>query len=143
MERLTPDEAAARLQPVDTLAVPLATGQPPALLEALGERDDWEDLRDRRRCCSLVGSALQPPQGPLPVRLLRPDRAGAARQGANISFAPADFRRFEPLLEEQKPRVMATAAAPPDADGWCSLSLHAGAYVGELHARRRATPTAC
>jgi acyl-CoA hydrolase len=52
--------------------------------------------------------------------------------GANIGFAPADFRRFEPLLEALHPRVMATAAAPPDADGWCSLSLHAGATVGEL-----------
>ena len=27
---------------------------------------------------------------------------------------------------------MATAAAPPDADGWCSLSLHAGASIPEL-----------
>jgi acyl-CoA hydrolase len=53
--------------------------------------------------------------------------------GANISFAPADFRRFVPILEAQAPRVMATAAAPPDADGWCSLSLHAGASVDELH----------
>ena len=27
---------------------------------------------------------------------------------------------------------MATAAAPPDADGWCSLSLHAGGTIAEL-----------
>ena len=32
---------------------------------------------------------------------------------------------------------MATAAAPPDADGWCSLSLHAGSTYGELAADRR------
>ena len=31
-----------------------------------------------------------------------------------------------PALERIGPRVVATAAAPPDADGWCSLSLHAG-----------------
>jgi len=59
--------------------------------------------------------------------------------GANISFAPADFRRFQPLMEQQRPRVMATAVAPPFADGWCSLSLHAGASVGEL-ARAAADP---
>src|SRR3954464_8774531 len=53
--------------------------------------------------------------------------------GAHVGFAPADFRPFIPILEEQRPRVMCTAAAPPDADGWCSLSLHAGASVGELH----------
>lgn len=28
---------------------------------------------------------------------------------------------------------MCTAASPPDADGWCSLSLHARAHVDELH----------
>ncbi len=59
--------------------------------------------------------------------------------GANISFAPADFRRFEPLLEQQKPRVMATVAAPADPGGWCSLSLHAGGTRREL-ARAGADP---
>jgi hypothetical protein len=29
--------------------------------------------------------------------------------------------------------VMTTVATPPDADGWCSLSLHAGGTIGELH----------
>ncbi len=53
--------------------------------------------------------------------------------GANIGFAPADFRRLAPLLEEQAPRVMATAAAPPDRNGYCSLSLHSGGTVAELH----------
>ena len=53
-------------------------------------------------------------------------------QGANIGFAPADFRRFAPLLEQQRPRVMATVATPPDAEGWCSLSLHAGGTQAEL-----------
>jgi acyl-CoA hydrolase len=52
--------------------------------------------------------------------------------GADIEFTPADFRRFGPLLERQAPRVMATVATPPDADGWCSLSLHAGGTIGEL-----------
>jgi acyl-CoA hydrolase len=52
--------------------------------------------------------------------------------GADIEFAPADFRRFGPLLERQSPRVMATVATPPDGEGWCSLSLHAGGTIGEL-----------
>jgi acyl-CoA hydrolase len=53
--------------------------------------------------------------------------------GANIGFAPADFRRLQPLLEEQAPRVMVTVAAPPDRNGYCSLSLHAGGTLDELH----------
>ena len=32
---------------------------------------------------------------------------------------------------------MTTAAAPPDADGWCSLSLHAGASIPGAAPRRR------
>ena len=52
--------------------------------------------------------------------------------GANIDFVPSDFRRFTPILEKLKPRVMAGLAAPPDEDGWLSLSLHAGATYHEL-----------
>jgi len=49
-----------------------------------------------------------------------------------VGFAPADFRRFAPLLESRRPRVMATAASPPEPDGRCSLSLHAGGTIPEL-----------
>jgi acyl-CoA hydrolase len=59
--------------------------------------------------------------------------------GANVEFVPADFRRFGPILQRLSPRIMATAASPPDADGWMSLSLHAGASVTELH-RAAASP---
>jgi acyl-CoA hydrolase len=53
--------------------------------------------------------------------------------GANVEFIPADFRRFVTIAEQFAPRVMTTAAAPPDEHGFMSLSLHAGATVGELH----------
>jgi acyl-CoA hydrolase len=53
---------------------------------------------------------------------------------ASVEFIPADFRRFGPLLARERPRVMTTAVASPDADGWYSLSLHAGGTVAELHA---------
>jgi acyl-CoA hydrolase len=130
---LTAAEAAARVEPRDTLGIPLGTGQPPALLAALGERDDWEALRVYGALLAVGTALFNHPNvhylsgffGPL-ERMLRD-------ADANISFAPADFRRFEPLLEEQAPRVMVTVAAPPDDDGWCSLSLHAGASVAELH----------
>lgn len=53
--------------------------------------------------------------------------------GANIGFAPADYRSFTQAVHEIAPRVVATAATRPDAEGWCSLSLHAGHTVDELH----------
>jgi acyl-CoA hydrolase len=131
-ETLSAADAAARLEVADTLGIPLATGQPPAFMAALGERSEWEDLRIYGALLG-VGTTLFNHEN---VHYLSgfygPFERALRDQGANISFAPADFRRFAPLLEEQAPRVMATAASPPDADGWCSLSLHAGGTSLEL-----------
>jgi hypothetical protein len=44
-EELTAAQAAARLETKGSLGVPLGPGQPPAFLRALGEREDWTDLR--------------------------------------------------------------------------------------------------
>jgi acyl-CoA hydrolase len=133
-QHLTPDEAAALLEPRDVIGMPLGPGQPPGLLEALGRRTDWEDLRINGALLSVFTELFSHPNvhylsgffGPLD-RLLRDS-------GANIGFAPADFRRFLPLLAALKPRVMITAGSLPDADGRVSLSLHAGANVGEMQA---------
>lgn len=131
-ERLTADQAATLLQPVDVLGIPLGPGHPGGLLHALGARGDWEDLVVTGALLTDFYELFGKPgvrflsgfYGPL-ERLMRD-------QGGAIEFVPADFRRFAPLLERIEPRVVATAAAPPDAEGWCSLSLHAGATVAEL-----------
>ncbi|KUI14328.1 4-hydroxybutyrate CoA-transferase [Mycolicibacterium acapulense] len=130
---LTADQAAARLATDDTLGIPLGPGQPPAFLRALGERDDWTNLRVYGALLA-VGTELFARPG---VRYLSgfygPLERALRDSGADVEFAPADFRRFGPLLERQSPRVMTTVATPPDADGWCSLALHAGGTVNELH----------
>jgi acyl-CoA hydrolase len=132
-EELTAEQAAALLNTADTLGMPLGPGQPPAFMRALGQRDDWTDLRVYGALLA-VGTELFSRQG---VQYLSgfygPIERALRDMGANIDFAPADFRRFGPLLERQAPRVMTTVATPPDADGWCSLSLHAGGTIGELH----------
>jgi acyl-CoA hydrolase len=132
-ETVSTEQAAARLRQADTLGLPLGTGQPAALLEALGERDDWEELRVYGALLLVWSELFRHPNVHYLSGFFGPVERALRDSGANISFAPADFRRFAPLLEEQSPRVMATAAAPPNEDGWCSLSLHAGAHVGELH----------
>ena len=131
-ERVSVQEAVARVGRRDSMGLPLGPGQPPGFLRALGERDDWEDLRIAGALLTVGTELFTRPGvhylsgffGPL-ERMLRD-------AGANISFAAADFRRLAPLLEAAAPTVRATAAAPPDADGWCSLSLHAGGTVAEL-----------
>ena len=134
MRRLSAADAVAVFEPHDSLGLPLGPAQPAALLEAMGTRHDWEDLRIFGALITVLTDLFTHPNvhylsgffGPL-ERMLRDS-------GANIGFVPADFRRFVSLLASIAPRVMATAAAPPDADGYCSLSLHAGANVAEIHA---------
>ena len=129
---VTAEQAVTRVQVSDSIGFGLATGQPPAFLKALGERDDWHELRLYGALLSVWSEAFKHPNvhylsgfyGPM-ERMLRDS-------GANISFAPADFRRFGPLFAATSPRIMAAPAAPPDADGFCSLSLHAGGIVPEL-----------
>ena len=129
---LTAEQAAARLDPTDELGIPLGPGQPPAFLRAVGERDDWTDLRVYGALLA-VGTELFSRKG---VHYLSgffgPLERALLAGGADIEFTPADFRRFGPLLERQSPRVMTTVATPPDADGWCSLALHAGGTIDEL-----------
>ncbi|WKG03205.1 acetyl-CoA hydrolase/transferase family protein [Mycolicibacterium sp. HK-90] len=131
-EELTAEQAAARLAPADTLGIPLGPGQPPALLRALGEREDWTQLRVYGALLGVGTELFTRPNVRYLSGFYGPFERILRDMGADVEFAPADFRRFAPLLERQAPRVMTTVATPPDADGWCSLSLHAGATVGEL-----------
>jgi acyl-CoA hydrolase len=132
MKAVSTAEAAALVRPTDSLAVPLGPGQPPAFLQALGDRDDWQALD--------VFAALLVDLFPLfarkGVRLLSgffgPVERALRDAGHDVQFVPADFRRFAKLARSMAPRVMGTAVAPPDADGNFSLSLHAGATVDEL-----------
>jgi acyl-CoA hydrolase len=131
-ESMSVTDAAGRIEPRDTLGIPLATGQPPALLEALGKRDDWEALRVGGALLFVGTELFNHPNVHYLSGFFGPFERALRDSGANISFAPADFRRFAPILEDQRPRVMATAASPPDSEGWCSLSLHAGGSAREM-----------
>ncbi len=129
----TIEEAVGRIRATDAIAVPLGPGQPGAFLHGLGTRDDYVGLTisgallvDFYEIFSKPGVRhLSGFYGPIERMLVD--------QGADVAFVPSDFRRFGPLLERLHPRVMATVATRPDADGYLSLSLHAGATVGELH----------
>jgi acyl-CoA hydrolase len=132
MQRTSPTGAAALVRPRDTLALPLGPGIPGAFLHALGERDDFAALTVS---CGLLLDWFELFTRP-GVRLLSgfygPIERALHDGGHDVHFVPADFRRFTTVLEAFAPRVMATTAAPPDAGGWLSLSLHAGATLAEL-----------
>jgi acyl-CoA hydrolase len=133
-QELTPEAAAALLQPVDSLGSGLGPAWPPAIMLALGQRDDWQELTVSGALVT-VGTELFTRKGVhYKCGFLGPVERYAWDAGAWINFIPADFRRFGPLLAAEKPRVMVTACAPPDENGFCSLSLHAGATIPELRA---------
>lgn len=129
---MTISEAVTIIRPTDTLAVPLGPGVPGGFMHALGDRDDYVDLQ--------ISGALMPDLYAVLTKKgvhYRSGFFGPAERflrdaGSSIDFVPADFRRFEPILEKMRPRVMATAGSLP-VDGWISLSIHAGATVDEIH----------
>ncbi len=135
-------EAAALVRPTDTLAVPLGPGQPSDVLHALGERDDYVDLQVFGALLVDLYAVFTKPGVRYLSGFFGPAERFLLASGANVEFVPADFRRFAPIAERLAPRVMATLAAPPDADGYMSLSLHAGATIAELR-RTGADPHRC
>jgi acyl-CoA hydrolase len=131
---LSAADAAALINSTDQFASGLGPAWPPSLMLALGQRDDWSDLTVDGALIT-TGTELFNREG---VRyrsgFFGPIERFVADAGGRVEYVPADFRRFGPLLAQIEPRVMATAAAPPDADGWCSLALHAGGTIPQLRA---------
>ncbi len=126
-------EAAARIQPVDTLALPLGPGIPSAFLDALGERDDWQELTVFAALLTQPHRLFTRPGVRLLSGFFGPVERALRAAGHDVRFVPGDFRRFAKIARALAPRVMATSVAPAGEGGGMSLSLHAGATVAELH----------
>lgn len=129
----TAAEAVAVVRPTDVLALGLGPAHPGGFLHALGERDDWVDLQVNGALLTDLYAVFTRPGVEFRSGFFGPAERFLRDSGGRISFVPSDFRGFGPILEELHPRVMATAVSAPDAEGFCSLSLHAGATVDELH----------
>ena len=131
--RVAAADAAARVRPVDALAVGLGPCQPASFLHALGERDDFERLMVFGALLTGLYKLFTRRGVTLLSGFFGPVERGLRQAGYDVRFVPADFRRFGHVARRLAPRVMATAVAPPDAQGRFSLALHAGATVHELH----------
>jgi acyl CoA:acetate/3-ketoacid CoA transferase beta subunit len=132
MRRLSPAEAAGVILPVDSLAVPLGPGVPGDFLHALDSRDDYEDLQINGALLPDLYGVFTKPGVSYRSGFYGPAERFLIAAGADVQFVPSDFRGFISMLEGLGSRVVASMAAPPDADGWMSLSLHSGAHVAEL-----------
>jgi len=129
----SPAEAVARVGASDSLAIGLGPAHPIKFLHAMGERDDWVDLNLFGALLTDLYTIFTHEGVHYRSGFYGPAERFLRDSGADIAYVPADFRRFGPVVEALAPHIMATAVAPPDDDGYLSLSLHDGATVDELH----------
>lgn len=120
-------DAVDLIQPEDTVAAPIATGQPAAFLSALGQRTDYRNL-------TIFTGLLIEPYAVLQqagVRLISgfygPIERLLKSMGAKVQYLPADFLGWERYALQARPRVVVSALAPMDDHGWLSFGLHSGA----------------
>ncbi len=131
---LSLDEAVALVRERDSIGLPLGPGLPSAFLHQLATRPAFEELDVFGALLTDLYEVFTRPGVRYRSGFFGPAERFLLASGARVEFVPSDFRRFAPLLERLKPRVMAALAAPPDADGYMSLSLHSGANTAELRA---------
>lgn len=121
-------EAAARLvKPGDSLVCGFAAGQPVGFLEALGARTDLADVTLYAGLLMRPFALLTNPGVRVVSGFFGPMERMARAAGARVSYLPADFNGLERLGLRLKPRVTLAVTSPPDADGWLSFGLQAGA----------------
>src|SRR5690242_9542925 len=91
---LSAEEAAARVDAVDTVGITLGPGQPPAVLRALGARQDWTNLRVFGALLAVGTELFSRPGVHYVSGFFGPIERALRDMGADIEFAAADFRRF-------------------------------------------------
>jgi acyl-CoA hydrolase len=135
--RLTLEQAAALVRPRDTVLAGFAAGQAAGLLEALGARPDLEEIALYTGLLIRPYALLQNPAVRVVSGFFGPLDRAARAAGARIEYLAADFHGLEQLALRLRPRVVLAVTAPPDADGWLSFGLHAGAsYTAFVEAAR-------
>jgi acyl-CoA hydrolase len=125
--RLAIGEAVALIQPRDTVLCGFAAGQPVGLLEALGARRDLEEIVLFTGLLIRPYALLQHPGVRVVSGFFGPIDRAARAAGASIEYLPADFHGLERLALRMRPRVVLAVTTPPDAEGWLSFGVTAGA----------------
>ena len=125
--RLALADAAALVRPRDALSCGLVAGQPAGFLDALGARTDLEEVVLYTGLLLQPYALLQNPGARIVSGFFGPIERMARQLQARVRYIPRDFNGLERLALDLKPRVMLAVTSPPDADGWLSFGVHAGA----------------
>jgi len=126
-ERLSLAAAAALVRPRDTLACGFVAGQPAGFLDALGARRDLEDVVLYTGLLLQPYTLLQHPGVRIVSGFFGPIERMARAAGGRVTYLPRDFNGLERMADQVRPRVMLAVTTPPDADGFLSFGVHAGA----------------
>ncbi len=121
------DEILGLFQPSDGLAVPLATGQPMGLLNALSQRTDWKRLDLFTGLLSFPYPILMNPNVYVTSGYYGPIERFLNEQGNHLDYLPADFTGFEIYARKRPSRIVATTLSQPDEDGYFTFGTHGAA----------------
>lgn len=120
-------DVVALLRPDDSIAAPIATGQPPVFLSALAERSDFTALTIFSGLLIEPYAILRRPGVKLISGFYGPVERAMKAAGAAVEYLPADFLGWERYARLSRPRVVVSALAPMGERGYLSFGLHAGA----------------
>lgn len=121
------EKAVALVRPRDVLVCGFVAGQPAGFLEALGNRADLEDVAIYTGLLAAPYALLRNPGVRIVSGFFGPIERMARGMGARVSYLPADFNGLEHRALRLAPRVALAVTTPPDADGWMSFGIQAGA----------------
>ena len=128
MQVITAAESIALLRTVDTITLGFGPVSPIPFIEALSNRNDWQELTIRSGMLSAYYGVLSHPNVKLRSSFFGPVERAMQSAGADVQCIPGDLRRL-PLFAKKNPsRVLVCAVAQPDSDGYISLSINALQY---------------
>jgi acyl-CoA hydrolase len=122
-------DAATLIRERDTLYLPLAPAQPKGLLDALGRREHFAELR---LLCALLQERfplLERPGVHVVSQFFGHVERELVKDGVAIDHLTSDFHGLELIARRTRPRIVATTMSPPDEDGYLSFGVHAGALA--------------
>jgi acyl-CoA hydrolase len=134
-----PEAVLDHVSPVADIVVPLANGEPPALLDTLeGNVDRFEHVRIHQMHAlydrPYLHGHLRPRLGHISY-FLSPVTRPAYLEGG-LDLRPANFSEVPSLLRAAaKPSLVLAAAAPPDRHGYFSLGTscdYTASFIGEI-----------
>ncbi len=127
MKYKTLEEIIQVFQSEDELAVPLATGQPYALLQALGNRTEWKALKIFSGLLTSPYPWMGDPRVSMTSGYYGPLERMLNESGARIDYLPASFSGFEYFVRKKPYRITAVSVSTPDDEGYVTLGTHCGA----------------